>query len=124
MAESHFFRINVTGTPIVLAIDATGWTEDEPRLIGEVVEADDGSPRSSVSGIKRRWSGTTISLSRADWVTVTTAIDLAAVLACDGRMFENGGATVNCILLRGASPYRKQSATNHKRRIALRVMQA
>jgi delta-aminolevulinic acid dehydratase/porphobilinogen synthase len=70
--------------------------ENEPFEVGETSRSFNGSMRTSVRVLKRKWQATTIALDTTAMATLKTALGVHGIYNCTGDMFQ--GSTVSCLV--------------------------
>lgn len=83
----------LTVAGVTVPVAPTGFREEAPFEVGEVLTAVDGSLLDSRQSRKRRWKITTAPMQSATAATVRAALEGATPLTCAGDAL---GSTINC----------------------------
>jgi len=98
--------------------------EDAPTIIGDFERAADGTMRSSVRGVKRSWSFTTMPITPAAHATLRAAILAGSgIVSCAGDAL---GASVDCFVEMDSSAFRRDITLtpDFRRSVALKLHEA
>jgi hypothetical protein len=87
-----------------LVVPVNSFSEDDPFRLGDSKRAADGSLRSDVSLVKRRFTVQSL-MSKANAASVEALIALDAQIPVAGDALRNGGASLTCQVRITAMPY-------------------
>lgn len=82
--------INSVNVPI------ESFQEDEPVEVGDTSRSYNGSMRSSVRALKRKWEAVSVALDTTALGTLKTALGVHGIYNCTGDMFQ--GSTISCLV--------------------------
>jgi hypothetical protein len=100
---------------------ASEFSEEEPLYVGHEEEAFDGTLRSTISAVKRRWRGTLIEMTQAQHQTLFSAVAAGQHVAVAGDAMP---ASTTCrVKILGAPFQRERLGLTFTRHASILVME-